>query len=668
MCGIAGVLNRDRDRRVSRDLLLAMGAIQDHRGPDGQDAWSLDDRGVGFSHVRLSIVDLDATRARQPFCSANGRFLAVCNGEFYDYRRLRADLTARGHKFRTKSDSELVIQLAERHGIEGALEHLRGEFAFALYDREHDRLALVRDRFGVKPLYWTVTADELVFGSEIKALFAHPAVPRRIATTGLLHQLMQTMVPGSTAFEGIHAVEPGHAVIADRRDGKLATRTLRYWDISYPLEGEHYRGSDSDCIERFRELFVEAVRLRLDADVEVGCYLSGGVDSCSIMGIAAACQQTPVKAFTIGFDHADYDETAAAQEMARATGAVQEIVPVKASDLYGRFARTIWHTERSIYNTFCIAKLMLSEHVRRAGYKVVVSGEGSDEIFAGYPQLRIDHIRHGMSHAPASERTMLEEWLAESNRLFKGNLLAAQPVRDPALESLIGFTPSCLQSWLSTAPRARTLMAPDRRHAVESYEPGAAIARALHSEAIDGRCALDKVQYVWLKTQFESQVLGWAGDRVDMANAIEACPAFLDHPLVEFAATLPPSARLRGQRDKHVLREAMRPLLPELLYRRQKFAFMAPPAHTGDDAAAAMRALADDVLAPPAVRDAGLLDAAAVEAVFGRHARAETPVWEKVQLDALINHMLSVQLLHRQFVAVDVPALARAKVRELGWT
>lgn len=667
MCGIAGVFHRARDRRVPRELLLAMGAIQDHRGPDGYDAWSLDDRGVGFSHVRLSIIDLDGERARQPFCSSDGRFLAVCNGELYDYRRLRAYLTARGHRFRTKSDSELILQLAQRYGLEGALEYLRGEFAFALYDRETDRLALVRDRFGVKPLFWTYTGNELVFGSEIKALFAHPKVRRHIAPQGLLHQLMQTMVPGTTAFDGVRAVEPGHAVIADRSGDTITVRTHRYWDVSYPLEGEHHRGSEEECIERLRELFIDAVSVRLDADVPVGCYLSGGVDSCSIMGVAAACQQSPVRAFTIGFDHADYDETAAAQEMARATGATQDIVPVRARDLYGEFARTIWHTERSIYNTFCIAKLMLSKHVRHAGYKVVVSGEGSDEIFAGYPQLRIDHIKHGMETAAPEERADLEAWLQESNRLFKGNLLSAHAVSDPALESLIGFTPSCLQSWLSTAPRARALMAADQREAVAAYQPGEAIAGALRREPLEGRCALDKVQYVWLKTQFESQVLGWADDRVDMANAVEARPAFLDHPLVEFAATLPPSLRLRGRRDKHVLREAMQPLLPELLYRRQKFAFMAPPAHTRDDAQTAMRDLADDLLGARGVAASGMLDARAVGDVFARHTRADTPVWEKVQLDALINHLLSVQLLHRQFVAADIPALARARVRELGW-
>ena len=645
-----------------------MAAIQQHRGPDGYDAFSIDDRGVGFSHVRLSIVDLDETRARQPFCSPDGRYLLACNGELYDYRRLRADLTARGHHFRTKSDSELILQLVERFGLEGMLEHLRGEFAFALYDRQLDRLALVRDRFGVKPLYYTVTGDELVFGSEIKAVFAHPSVRRRIAPDALLHQLMQTMVPGTSAFEGVHPVEPGHVVIADRRDGRIEVRSHRYWDLDYPREGEHADRSDAQNIDRLRALFVEAVRLRLDADVEVGCYLSGGVDSCSIMGVAAACQQSPVRAFTIGFDHADYDERAAAQEMARSTGASQDVVAVRSSDLYGQFARTIWHTERSIYNTFCIAKLLLSEHVRRAGYKVVVSGEGSDEIFAGYPQLRIDHIRHGMAGAPSSERAELEGWLRDSNALFKGNLLSAQPVRDGALESLLGFTPSCLQSWLSTAPRARALMAPDARQAVATYEPGAAIAGALHRDALHGRCALDKVQYVWVKTQFESQVLGWAGDRVDMANAIEARPAFLDHPLVEFAATLPPSARLRGRSDKYLLRETMQPLLPELLYRRQKFAFMAPPSHTLDDAALAMRTLADDVLGKRSVDSAGLLDGGAIATTLARHAHADTPVWEKVQLDAMLNHMMSVQLLHRQFIAADVPAEARARVRELGWS
>jgi asparagine synthase (glutamine-hydrolysing) len=668
MCGIAGIFHRDASRPVDPETLVAMAAIQHHRGPDGFGYKRLPDLGIGFSHARLSIIDLDENRARQPFISANGQFMVAHNGEFYDYKRIRADLTSRGYRFRTKSDTELVIHLTDRLGLEAAMAHLRGEFAFALYERQQDRLTLVRDRFGVKPLYWTNTGDEIVFGSEIKVVFAHPQVPRQFSSQGLYHQLMQTMVPGTTCFEGIHAVEPGQMVIIERRNGAFHIQTRQYWDVDFPRQGE--RGphqSDEDYIEALRAHFLEAIQLRLEADVPVACYLSGGIDSCSILGVAAACQQSPIKAFTIGFDDSDYDETAIAKEMAAEVKADQEILTVQGTELYNQFVRTLWHTERSIYNTFTVAKLMMSDYVNQAGYKVVITGEGADELFAGYPQLRLDMILHGMADATPAERQELEAWLAESNRLFKGNLLAAQALDDPALTALVGFTPSCLQSWLASAQHTSSLLHPRHRQATAHYSPGAAIAEALDGDQLEGRHPLDKVQYIWMKTQFESQVLGWAGDRVDMANSLEARPAFLDHHLVEYAVTLPPNMRIRDRKDKYILRETMRHILPQTLYERQKFAFMAPPAHTDPVKEQAMLDLAQIYLSPAAVQEAGLLDLDGVQAIFQQHQADSTAVSQRVQLDAVINHMLSVQILHDHFVKTDVPQQARHRAAELGW-
>lgn len=667
MCGIAGIMQHDPARPIDPDTLVAMAAIQYHRGPDGFGCKIMGDRGVGFSHARLSIIDLNPERGRQPFVSPDGQYMISHNGEFYDYKRIRADLTSRGHRFSTKSDTELVLHLSDRYGIDGALPHLRGEFAFALYEKGQDRLNLVRDRFGVKPLYWAMTPEGLVFGSEIKVLFAHPAVKRQFSSEGLFHQLMQTMVPGTTCFEGVYAVEPGHKVTVERRDGRLQVSSQPYWDLNFPHKGDRQIHSDEEYIEALRSHFVEAIQLRLEADVPVACYLSGGIDSCSIMGVAAACQQSPVKAFTIGFDDTDYDETAIAREMAEAVGADQDILTVSGTDLYDHFARTIWHTERSIYNTFTVAKLLMSQYVNEAGYKVVVTGEGSDELFAGYPQLRLDMILHGMDDASPQERADLQDWLEASNRLFKGNLLAENTLDDPALTERVGFTPSCLQSWLSSAPKVTPLLSSDYRDSLRGYAPGAAIAQALDQQQLDGRHPLDKAQYVWIKTQFESQVLGWAGDRVDMANSMEARPAFLDHPLVEFAVDVPPSMRLRDRRDKHILRETMRDLLPETLYNRQKFAFMAPPAHTDPAKQTSMMALVDQYLSPGAIAHAGLLDAPAVSKLFERYSHPQTPVAEQVQLDAMIDHMLSVQILHERFIASDVPQAARDRAESLGW-
>ena len=668
MCGIAGVMHVNPENLIDPQILANMAAIQWHRGPDGFGVKTVRDRGVGFSHARLSIIDLDEERARQPFLSADGDLLLAHNGEFYDYKRLRAELTSRGARFQTKSDSELVLHLYPRVGLEEMLKDLRGEFAFSLYDKKNDRLILVRDRFGIKPLYWTQTNGSLVFGSELKVLFAHPEVNRKFSHEGLYHQLMQTIVPGTTAFEGIHQIEPGNMLIVERRHNKFHIHEKKYWDMDFPLLSERTNPqSDEFYIEGVRDKLLEAVQLRLEADVPVACYLSGGIDSCSILGLSAASQQSSVKAFTIGFDNAEYDETAIAKEMAQSTNADQDIMMLEADHLYDNFVRTIWHTERSIYNTLGVAKMLMSQHVKGAGYRVVVTGEGSDELFSGYPSFRRDMFLHGLDTLSAEERASWEQLLAESNKLFKGAMLAEEEWHDESLDAKVGFTPSCLQPWLSSSQHVMGLLANDIQQSLSDYSPGRSIADTLDQEMIEDRHPLDKAQYVWIKTMLEGQILTWGGDRVDMANSMEARPAFLDHHLAEFATQIPPTMRIRGRTEKYVLREAMKGLLPTVLYEREKFAFMAPPAHTDPKKWQAMKALAEEYLNESAIEEAGLLNVSGVKSLFDTHENPETSTATQVQLDAVINHMLSVQILHKHFVETDIPAQAYEKAQELGW-
>ena len=669
MCGIAGYMHAEPAQSVDPQILANMAAIQYHRGPDGFGVKTMSDRGVGFAHARLSIIDLNEQRGRQPFLSSTGELMLTQNGELYDYKRIRADLTTRGARFQSKSDSELVLHLYERYGLDEMLKNCRGEFAFALYDKKNDRLMLVRDRFGIKPLYWTEQNGTVVFGSELKVLFAHPKVPRQFSAEGVYHQLMQTMVPGTTAFEGIHQVKPGHVVIIER-DGKggFEIQDQKYWDMDYPKLGERDESQpESFYIEAVREKLLEAVQLRLEADVPVACYLSGGIDSCSTLGMASASQQSPVKAFTIGFDDAEYDESVIATEMADSAGADQDIMRLDAGHLYDNFEETLWHAERTIYNTLGVAKLLMSRHVKQAGYKVVVTGEGSDELFSGYPAFRRDMFLHGLDALSDAERKEWEAMLAESNKLFKGAMLAENELHDEALDKLIGFTPSCLQPWLAAAEHVPGLLHPDLRKQTADYQPGKAIADALDGDMLKDRHPLDKTQYVWIKTMLEGQILTWGGDRVDMAYSMEARPPFLDHQLAELATQLPPSMRIKGRTEKYVLREAMKGLLPKTLYEREKFAFMAPPAHTDPKKWQAMKMLADKYLSDEAIEQAGLLDKDGVKAIFDLHEAEDTAVASKVQLDAVINHLIGVQVLHSHFVEQDIPALAQNKAAELGW-
>lgn len=668
MCGIAGVFHRDPQKPIDSQVLVNMAAIQYHRGPDNFGYSNPAGLGVGLSHARLSIIDLNEERGRQPLVSKDQNYFLVHNGEFYDFQRIRSDLVAKGARFFTKSDSEIILHLYPRYGLEKTLHYLRGEFAFALFAKNDDSLYLVRDRFGIKPLYWTETDDGIVFGSELKVLFAHPSVKRKLSATGTYHQLIQVMVPGSTAFDGIHQVPPGHFIKVQRKNGNLTVTQKKYWDIDFPVAGEYVNHHDeSHYIEGVRENLLEAVQHRLNADVPVGCYLSGGIDSCSILGLSAAARQDPVKAFTIGFDSSDYDETPIAREMAEMTEADQIVLRLSADDLYKNFSRTIWHTERTIYNTLAVAKLLMSETVKKNNYKVVLTGEGSDELFGGYPAFRKDMFLYGLDTLPASLRSEWQSSLEESNSLFRGAMLPREDFNSAAMSEVVGFTPTCLQNWLHCHDFAMQLMNPDWREKLSGYDAGAAIANTFDRDQLDGRHPLDKAQYVWIKTMLEGQILTWGGDRVDMANSMEARPAFLDHHLAKFATTVPPQLRIKGATEKYVLREAMKGLLPETLYKRQKFAFMAPPAHTDKKKWQSLMTLVDEFASKEKVEAAGLLDYQGIRGLIDGHEDPNMDRETKVQLDAVLNHVLGVQLLHHHFVEQDMPKLAQQRADELGW-
>ncbi len=387
----------------------------------------------------------------------------------------------------------------------------------------------------------------------------------------------------------------------------------------------------------------------------VGCYLSGGIDSCCILGMASGAMQSPVKAFTISFDSDDYDESPIAREMAESAGADQDIINLKADDLYGdNFIRTVWHAERTFYNTLGVAKWCMSRHVRDAGYKTVITGEGSDELFGGYPAFKRDMFLHGLDHEPESVRREYEAALERSNQLFKGAILSEESHNHPAWDALCGFTPSWIQSWIATASLARPLLSREVREELENYDPVAAIAAEIDPAMLRGRHPLDCAQYTWSKTMLEGQILNWGGDRVDMANSMESRPAFLDHHVAETACRIPPHYRVKGNIEKYVLREAMKGVLPEVLYRREKFAFMAPPAHTDTAKQQGLRELTDNYLSPESVEASGLFDPPALE-TFLREYRADQNPTSLVRKDALLNHILCLQILHRQYVEGEAP-------------
>ncbi len=648
MCGIAGFFSAAPLSGGSDDILDGMLDTIVHRGPDGRGVHFAPEKGLAMGHTRLSINDLAG--GHQPLFSEDKKLVLTANGEFYDFKRYRSTLMAEGQRLTTKSDSEIALGLYRKMGLD-FMAHLRGEFALAMYDEEKDELLLVRDRFGIRPLFVAWREETVIWGSEVKAVLAHPEVEPRFDPRAVLHQLIQTIVPGTSAFEGVEAVEPGHYVKIRRRGGRLETETGRYWDLEFPHEEERPATYDEEeHIERVREELIRAIVFRLEADVPVGCYLSGGIDSCCILGLATGAMQSPVKAFTISFDHDDYDESSIARAMAESMEADQEVIHLKAEDLYGEnYIKTAWHAERSFYNTLGVAKYLMSRRVQECGYKTVITGEGSDELFGGYPAFKRDMFTHGLAHEAPAARAELQAALDRSNQLFKGAILAEETSSHPAWDRLCGFTPSWIQPWMATVELARPLLSAELRKELSDYDPIEAIAEKIDPSMVEGRHPLDQAQYTWSKCQLEGQILNWGGDRVDMANSMESRPAFLDHHVAAAAIDVPPSLRIRGNIEKWVLREAVRGVLPEVLYKREKFAFMAPPAHTDEAKRQRVEALAGEFLDPGKLESAGLLDSGAVTAFLEGWRTDRDPV-SLTRKDTLLNHLLCLGILQDKYL------------------
>ncbi len=574
MCGIVAMYSARGP--IPADTLERATLRLAHRGPDGQRTWLSDDHRVGLGHARLSIIDL--ATGDQPIAAEDEALQIVVNGEFYDFERAQRDLEGRGHRLRTRSDSEIALHLYEDLGT-ACLRDLRGEFAFVLWDGPNDTLFAARDRFGIKPLYYTTHRGTLYLASEIKALLAAgvPARWDRAAFFQANHFIGTPTPPDRTLFEGIYSVPPGHYLLASGEQVRL----IRYWDFDYPVADDARQlGPDAEYAERFRHALDEAVRLRLRADVPVGCYLSGGLDSCAVLGLAATHRIDPIRAFTLTFDRADYDEGAIAREMAAHAGADFHPIPIRQSDLADRFADATWQAETLFVNAHGVAKYLLSRAVRDAGYKVVLTGEGSDEILAGYAHFRRDQVLSNAQGQDEGAVRQLLEQLQANNPVSRGLLLPDGET--PPLASVrraLGFVPSWLEAPATVATRLRALFAPDFAAEFAGRDPYRVFLNGLDvAGQLTGREPVNQSLYLWSKTMLPSYILAVLGDRMEMAHSVEGRVPFLDHHVVELVRDLPISQKIRGMTEKYVLREAARPVLSATVYGRQKHPFLAPPA------------------------------------------------------------------------------------------
>ena len=638
MCGIVAFFSR-RDPIDAEALARATRRLH-HRGPDGQRQWIAPHRRVGLGHARLSIIDL--TTGDQPIANEDERLHIVVNGEFYDYERIQRELEQRGHRLRTRSDSEIALHLYEELGTQ-CLHQLRGEFAFVLWDDRNQTLVAARDRFGIKPLFYARHGAELLLASEAKALFA-AGVPARWNHASFL-QSTSILVPQQDAslFDGVHQVPPGHYLLATPDQ----LRVVRYWDFDYPLASGGRLRPDAEYAEAFRHELDEAVRIRLRADVPVGCYLSGGIDSCSVLGLAARHRSDPIRAFTLTFDRPDYDEGAIAREMAARVGAEFHPIPIHQADLADDFADAIWHSETVCINAHGVAKFALSRAVRDAGYKVVLTGEGSDEILAGYPHFRRDMLLHdNQGQDPAAVERLLEE-LRTTNPVSRGLLLPdGQGISLTSVQQLLGFTPSWFEANATTAFKLRALFADDFAAAVAERDPYRSLFNGLDVRGqLGGRAPVNQALYLWAKTHLPNYVLTMLGDRMEMAHSIEGRVPFLDHHLVELVRELPVAQKIRGTTEKYVLREAARPVLTDTVYSRHKHPFTSPPAASTPDER--LHALLQDTLRGPVLRALPFFDQRKVAALLDRLPAMDDGA--RTAIDATLMVILSACVLQERF-------------------
>lgn len=571
MCGIAALLSpkESLNPEIIRRALPAL----EHRGPDERQSWTADHGHVSLGHTRLSIIGLH--NGQQPLSNEDGSIHAVVNGEFYGFETIRDELKASGHAFKTESDSEIAVHLYEKMGME-CLRRLRGEFAFIIWDENKQTLFVARDRFGIKPVYYAKVDGRLYVASEIKALLAMGVPARWDRET--VRNLSSGFVlrSGRTLFDGIFAVPPGHYLTVTKNDFKIS----RYWDFDYPRAGSLKDVPDFEqATEMVRAKINEAVRLRLRSDVPVGVYLSGGIDSCAVLGLASKITQRRLRAFTLTFNTEAYDESAVAKEMAAHCGAEYCPIEIKPQDLADDLAATVIQGETLITNTHAVAKHLLSRAVRRAGFKVVLTGEGSDEVFAGYAPFKKDMILHNSKDQdPNVVRDLLDE-LQRTNTVSTGLLLADGHVQvNKTLENALGFVPSFLEAFSSMGSKMSEFMNPDYFQTLEGRDNVRDMLNELDVDGqILGREPVHQAMYLWSKSMLPNYILTVLGDRMEMGHSIEGRVPFLDHELVELVTQLPVSYKIRGLTEKHVLREATKDVLTETVYKRQKHPFLAPP-------------------------------------------------------------------------------------------
>ena len=620
MCGICGVFHYG-EGSADPALVERQQRMLAHRGPDDWDVWG--EGAVALGHRRLSIVDLSAG-GHQPMPNEDGSLRVTYNGELYGWPELKAVLAARGHTFRGSSDTEALLHLYEEHG-DGLLPHLRGMFAFALYDRRRRRLLAARDRLGIKPLYYHDDGRRLAFASELKALMLDPGIPRDVDEHAVADFLTFQYVPSpATIWKGVRKLPPGHLLTCDASGVKVE----RYWTLPVEPEqghsGEYYR-------ERLRALLAEAVRLRLVADVPLGAFLSGGVDSSVVVALMAQAVPEPIKTFSIGFDEREFSELEDARRVAAhlKTDHRELIVRPRALEI---LPRLVWQMDEPFADASMIPMHYLAEMARRE-VTVALSGDGGDESFAGYATYDWAQRYASLDRIPRVLRRMA----GLPSRLFGPDTTLGRRLRRFSLDAAERHLDA--MSYFSE-PELERIAGPALRDALRGHEPYAG-PRRHHERAAGPMGAVPALLYLDAMTYMTDDVLTKV-DRTSMMHSLEVRVPLLDHKVLEFVSRIPFEYKLRGRVGKWILKESVRDLLPPETLARRKQGFGVPLEHWFNGS---FGQVARDVLLDARARERGWTEPAAVERMIGaaprsadRHARQVfalvcLELWARTYLD-----------------------------------
>lgn len=639
MCGIAGFIDLEKPRsEVESELILnRMMTRINHRGPD--DCGLYLESGMGMGNVRLSIIDISG--GNQPLSNENGSLWIVYNGEVFNYIELRNQLIKKGHRFRTNSDTEVLLHLYEEYGAE-ALQYINGQFAFAIWDTKKKECFFARDRVGIRPLFYSKVNGSLVFGSEIKSLFEFPGIKKHFSQEALkeVFTFWTTLSP-HTIFEDISELPPGHC--AWLKDGHLKIK--RFWSLQYATSSTLFKGTPGDALDQFRYLLSDSVAIRLRSDVPVAAYLSGGLDSSATTALIKKIAPDHLNTFSIGFEDNVFDETKYQIEASQYFQTNHKRIVCSPADIANWFPKVVWHSEIPLLRTSPAPMMGLSKLVHDNGIKVVITGEGADEALAGYNIFKETLIRHFWARQPQSK---IRPLLLKKLYPYLPNINRSSP---EILRMFFGYrlketdSPvySHLLRWQNTSNIQRHFTS-ELNDQLKDYHPVEQYAERIRPE-IEGISTLAKAQLIETNIFMSGYLLSSQGDRMAMANSIEGRYPFLDHRLLEFTASLPDEFKLKGMNEKFLLKELMRDEIPQTIRNRHKQAYRAPilEAFIGSKIPEYIK----DHLSSESITECEVFNHLSVNKLINKITTSKIP--SEVDNMALVG-ILSTQLLFNQFI------------------